>query len=148
MQTQLKIQMDVAALVDMKEVNIYINDFRLDDDGIKHEQFLIARSNNNIVGFGRIREYPNCSELCTLGVIFPERLKTIGSQLVLELIKKAEKKVYLVCTIPDFFAPFGFKITDNYPQVIAKKLFRCETILTVPEKYVVMELNKAIVLPY
>ena len=99
----------------------------------------MALSNSELVGFGRIRQRENCYELCSLGVIEPERLKGVGKQLVQALIKKAGKPLYLVCIIPEYFKPFGFVVVEEYPEAMQEKLNYCISELVVPEKYVVMK---------
>jgi|ERR1700741_2808653 len=140
MLTQINVNISVATDADLSEIRSCITEFRLDDEGIQTEQFLVAKYKGELVGFGRIREHENCSELCSLGVIEPERNKGVGTLLTQHLLKKAKQELYLVCIIPGFFLPHGFQITKNYPEPLAKKLYRCETVLSVPEEYVVMKL--------
>lgn len=121
-----------------KTIIDHIKKFELDDRLLGPEQFLVALHNNTIVGFGRIREFEDCSELCSLGVIEPERHKGIGKALTLALIQKAKQSLYLVCIIPSFFEPMGFSICTNYPEALASKLNYCTNQLVVPEQYVVM----------
>ncbi len=125
-----------------EEIKKYISLFELDSRQLSAEQFLVAVKNNRLIGFGRIREYENCSELCSLGVIEPERNKGVGKALTQELIKKARKKLFLVCIIPEYFEKLGFEITYNYPNPIADKLNYCRNSLPVEENYVAMELIK------
>lgn len=106
------------------------------------EDFLIALSNDELVGFGRIRDRGNCYELCSLGVIEPERLKGVGKQLVQSLIKQSGEPLYLVCIIPEYFKPFGFVVVEDYPEAMLEKLNYCTSELVVPEKYVVMKYKK------
>lgn len=119
-------------------VKTHIHQFELDDRSLHHSQFLLALQNNTIVGFGRIREHSGCSELCSLGVIEPERNKGVGLALVKALSRKAKKTVYLVCIIPQFFEKLGFKVCDTYPEELLNKLYYCTQELVVPESYVVM----------
>jgi N-acetylglutamate synthase-like GNAT family acetyltransferase len=117
----------------------YISQFELDDRSLDHTQFLVAVQNNKVLGFGRIREHKDCSELCSLGVIEPERNKGIGRALTKALIKKAKQPLYLVCIIPGFFEPLGFSVCHNYPAELQEKLDYCTNELVVPETYVVMQ---------
>jgi len=116
-----------------------IGQFELDDREVLSTQFLAAVSENTLLGFGRIRTYPACSELCSLGVVEPLRHKGIGSQLVQKLIQKAQQPLYLVCIIPEFFEPLGFKTVADYPPELGEKLDYCREALSVPEEYVVMK---------
>ena len=118
-----------------------IADFCLDDNDLHPEQFLVAKYEGKIVGFGRLRQYPVCNELCSLGVIEDLRLKGIGRQLTLALSEKATLPLYLVAIIPDFFSKLGFSEISDFPSEIGIKLKYCIETLSVPETYVVMKLN-------
>lgn len=121
------------------EITRLIGQFELDERGLQSTQFLAALSEDTLLGFGRIRNYDGCSELCSLGVVEPQRHKGIGSQLVQKLIQKAQLPLYLVCIIPEFFEPLGFKHTAEYPRELGEKLDYCREALSVPEEYVVMK---------
>ena len=116
-----------------------ISDYCLDDNDLQPEQFLIAVVENKIAGFGRLRNYSVCSELCSLGVVEELRLKGIGSLLSHSLIAKNQLPLYTVTIIPEFFEKFGFKLTESYPIEIEQKVKYCTSVLSVPEKYVVMK---------
>lgn len=134
------IQIKPCSIEDFELVKAYIQTFELDNRQLQAEEFLIAYYQEHLVGFGRIRNYSDCSELCSLGVIEPERMKGIGSQLCQALIKKARHPLYLVCIIPDFFTSLGFDITNHYPEPLKNKLNYCTQDLPVEETYVVMKL--------
>lgn len=121
----------------------YIADFELDNRELNPSQFTIATLNNTLLGFGRIREHADCSELCSLGVIEPERYKGIGRALVAALICRATQPLYLACIIPHYFEPFGFKTCDTYPEAMADKLRYCTEDLPVPETYHIMGMLNA-----
>ncbi|MBI3520731.1 MAG: GNAT family N-acetyltransferase [Bacteroidetes bacterium] len=120
----------------------FIRQFELDNRALLSHQFLVAKENNEVLGFGRIREHEDCSELCSLGVTEPKRLQGIGKQLVKALILKAQQPLYLVCIIPDFFIPFGFTVVSHYPNALEEKVQYCTSELIVPEKYVVMKYTR------
>lgn len=117
----------------------FIEQFELDNRSLSKEQFLKITRQDHLIGFGRIREHAGCSELCSLGIIEPERNKGAGTQLTIELIKKATQPLYLVCIIPGFFERLGFSVCENYPAAIAEKLNYCRTSLPVNEIYVAMK---------
>lgn len=125
-----------------EEVKAYIHQFQLDDREISKDQFLTLSFNSELLAFGRIREHEGVSEMCTLGVLEKGRKKGYGKLLVNALAKKANQTVYLVCIIPDYFFPMGFRISKNYPDVIQKKLSYCQSNLSVAEEYVVMQEQK------
>jgi N-acetylglutamate synthase-like GNAT family acetyltransferase len=127
---------------EFQQICNYITEFDLDNRDLQIRQFIAAFRNKELVGFGRLRKHPDCTELCSLGVITPLRRKGIGKAIVGELIKQISENIYLVCIIPDFFAPFNFKITADYPLSIADKLNYCTEQLCVPEQYVAMKLDQ------
>jgi N-acetylglutamate synthase-like GNAT family acetyltransferase len=120
----------------------FIREYSLDNRALKKEQFIAAYNDNELLGFGRLRTYADCTELCSLGVVEGERNRGIGKAIVAELIRSSKTDLYLVCIIPEFFYPFGFKITETFPAPIANKLFYCHAELFVPQKYVAMLRSK------
>jgi N-acetylglutamate synthase-like GNAT family acetyltransferase len=119
-----------------------IREFELDGRGLQREQFTAAFRNAELVGFGRLREHPDCIELCSLGVVASQRRKGIGKALVAELTRNAPSAIHLSCIIPEFFIPAGFRITKSFPASMREKLNYCSSELPVPETYVVMVLEK------
>lgn len=136
---QGKITISRANDADFKLLVQFISEFELDNRTIFCEQFLVGKINNTIVGFGRIRVYNECEELCSLGVIEDERMKGIGKELSIALVKQSTKPLYLVCIIPQFFEPLGFNIVTEYPKELQNKLDYCTNELVVKERYVVMK---------
>lgn len=124
---------------DFELIKQFITQFELDNRVLQRNQFLAAKENGELFGFGRIRTHAGCAELCSLGVTEPKRMQGIGKQLVEQLILKAHQPLYLVCIIPEFFIPFGFQVVSEYPEAMADKLHYCTSELIVPEKYVVMK---------
>jgi N-acetylglutamate synthase-like GNAT family acetyltransferase len=127
-----------------KEIIRLIAQFELDDRNLLSSQFLAALSEETLSGFGRIREYAGCSELCSLGVVEPQRHKGIGRQLVQKLCQKTRQPLFLVCIIPEFFEPLGFEMTTQYPPELQQKLDYCRLALSVPEEYVVMKYEQVV----
>ena len=102
-------------------------------------QFLVAKENDELVGFGRIRRHNGFDEFCSLGVLEAKRFKGIAKELIFARIKIATQPIYLACIIPDYFESLGFKIVETYPPEMEDKLRYCTSELIVPEKYVVMK---------
>ncbi len=128
---------------DFLKIKMLIELFELDNRQLTKDQFLAASSQIGLIGFGRIKEYGSCSELCSLGVIEPQRYKGVGKQVVKALIEKAKSPLYLVCIIPEFFEPLGFTIVKKYPDELKDKLKYCTSELPVEETYVVMKYEKS-----
>ena len=127
---------------DMIVIRAYIKEFVLDDENLMKEQFVIAKSNHQIIGFGRLRTHSDCTELCTLGVIPEHRGKGIGKKLVEQLIQRAfATELFVVCIIPEFFMKFGFELVSIYPSSIKRKHSICTTHYVVKEKYSAMVLR-------
>lgn len=125
------------------QVKQYVDTFRLDNREMKANEFLIALIHDELVGFGRIREYGSCSELCSLGVVVPHSKKGIGTLLAKALILKAQKELYLATVIPAFFKRLHFDKVTCYPEALNDKISYCKASLTVPEEYCVMKHQNA-----
>lgn len=129
-----------------EKVKSEIEKMNLDNRCLDYRQFLVTiHSNNELMGFGRIREYEDCAEVCSVGVLEAFRKQGIGKSIVKKLIQlfrsNNEKPIYVVTIIPDFFEKLNFKIVQApYPLDIQEKLEYCIHNLTVPEEYVVLRL--------
>ena len=119
-------------------VKDHIQVLELDDRELKVDEFLVLKANNELLGFGRIREFETFSEMCSMGVLEKGRELGFGSVLVRALAKKAKQSVYLACIIPNYFRLHGFKVCEQFPARMQDKLDYCTEHLTVPETYVVM----------
>lgn len=127
---------------DFEKIRTYIEKFELDNRDLQRQQFLVAKENDQLLGFGRIRKHKGCDEFCSLGVLEEKRFNGIASELVRVRIRIATQPIYLVCIIPGFFEKLGFSIVQEYPSEIADKLHYCTSELVVPENYVVMKYQK------
>lgn len=141
MNTVTSIQIQHCSLDAFEVVKQYISIFELDDRELNMSDFLVALENDCVIGFGRIRNYGNYSELCSLGVIESERYKGIATLLVKSLINQSKNSVYAVTVIPYFFQKSGFEICHQYPERLNEKKNYCTTSLPVEETYVVMSVN-------
>ncbi len=128
---------------DFQQICEYIRLFELDDRELKKEEFYAAYENQHLIAFGRLRKHKDCIELCSLGVIESYRGLGVGAALTAQLIGRVEHSIYVVCIIPDFFAPFGFIEISLLPSSIQKKLNYCTQSLPVPEAYVAMCLQRS-----
>jgi N-acetylglutamate synthase-like GNAT family acetyltransferase len=129
---------EVCSLENFELVKKHIAEFELDDRELQQNQFVTVSDNSGLLGFGRLREYPDFTEFCSLGIITHERSKGLGKHLCDVLINKAPNTIYIVCVIPSYFIPMGFEICDEYPEQIQNKLNYCTDSLCVEEGYVVM----------
>ena len=124
------------------QIKQHIQDFELDDRHLQQHEFIAAFREEELLGFGRLRRHSDCTELCSLGVITQHRKQGIGKSIVEALIKQSKQPIHLVCIIPEYFIPFGFKIIEKFPLAMQDKLDYCTQELIVPETYVVMCLKK------
>lgn len=127
---------------DMLAIERLARSFDLDLEEASWNQFIIAEKEGEIVGFGRLREYSDCTEIATVGVIHPERNKGIGSSIVNELIRKGPKEIYITCVIPGFFSRLGFQPVRQYPSVLRKKVDFCKLYNFTEEQVFVMKREK------
>ena len=110
---------------DMALIKKYIKKFKLDPENLKTEQFIVAKHNNKLVGFGRLKPYADCTELGAVGVVPAYRDKGIGKKIIGELIKRDPENIYITTDMPDYFYQFGFKIIKDGPNSIIKKCKTC-----------------------
>lgn len=99
----------------------------LDCEDPSWDQFLVAKNNGAIVGIGRLRTYPECTEIATVGVVSESQKNGVGSLIMKELIRKAPREVFVTCVIPDFFRKLGFQLVKQYPSVLQKKVDFCKS---------------------
>lgn len=120
-----KIRFRKATEEDMSLIKKYIEHFRLDDESLSPEQFVIAEKKGKLAGFGRIKPYRNCYELGCVGVLEEYRNQGIGEQIVKKLIFEfPTKEVWITTDMPEYFAKFGFEITNDAPEEIKAKIGR------------------------
>ena len=124
------------------QIKQHVHDFELDDRNLQQHEFIAAFREEEVLGFGRLRHHSDCIELCSLGVITQHRKQGIGKSIVELLINQSSQSIHLVCIIPEYFIPFGFKIIEKFPAAMQDKLDYCTQELIVPETYVVMCLKK------
>jgi len=116
--------------------------FDLDCEEFLIHQFVVAKVNDEIIGFGRLRKYPDCTEVATVGVIPEERNKGIGTAIVNELIRIGPKELFVTCVIPSFFSRLGFHAMEQYPSVLQKKVDFCKLYDFSDDQIFVMAIKK------
>lgn len=125
----MEIKLRKARKSDMPLIQAYIEKFKLDDENIRFEQFVVAEKGREPVGFGRIKPYQFCFELGGVGVLEPYRNQGIGATIVKKLIQDfPSDEVWITTDMPEYFARFGFKPAKEAPQEIKDKIERiCQT---------------------
>lgn len=137
---QNEISLSQASDRDFKLITHYVEKFELDGRDMNAAQFMVAKQQQHLLGFGRIRKHPDCDEYCTLGILEEHRSKGIGQLITKGIVAVATQPLFLVCIIPSYFEPFGFKmISEGIPEPVRAKLAYCTSSLSVPEEYVVMK---------
>jgi N-acetylglutamate synthase-like GNAT family acetyltransferase len=120
-----------------------LDKYALDKIDAKWEQFFVAKLGEKTVGFGRIIDRGDVSELASLGVDYYYRKQGIGKALLKFLIEEVKRAypgnpVYGVTHRPGFLTPFGFKEVNEAPDVLKHKKNH-ECILS-PSKIKIMKL--------
>lgn len=104
-----------------------IRQFRLDDENLQLQQFIVAERGGRPVGFGRIKPYREVSELGCVGVLDAERARGVGARIIRELIRRfPTREVYITTDLVDYFEKLGFRRLDDPPAELAAKLKRIE----------------------
>jgi len=99
-------------------------EWKLDHDRLIAKDFLIAEaSNGDIIGFGRVKRYPSCFELGTVGVAPARRGEGLGGRIVRKLIEAfPSDDVWITTDLLDYFETFGFKVARRGPRELEKKI--------------------------
>jgi len=95
---------------DMKLIKNHIKEFKLDPENLKKEQFLVIKEKNSLIAFGRLKSYPDSTELGAVGVMPKYRNKGYGKKIINELIHIGPKDLYITTDIPEYFYLFNFEI--------------------------------------
>jgi len=110
---------------DMELIADCIRRFRLDDEDLGPEQFVVVREAGRVTAFGRIKPYGAVHELGCVGVLEAERGRGLGALVVRELVRRFPTPVvYITTDLPAYFARFGFTRVDDPPPEIAAKIDR------------------------
>lgn len=119
-----------AEIADIEKILHYSEEYGLDCEDLNYEQFYIAEIQNEIAGFGRIKQYGEVCELASLGVLEKFRKNGIGKKIVAELINTAPfEDIRITTVIPEYFEQFGFVKDDNVPDALLLKSRRvCEKL--------------------
>jgi len=119
------VRLEQAAPADLPLIVECVRRFRLDDEDLAAEQFVVARERGRLVAFGRIKPYGRVYELGSVGVLEAERGRGLGGLIVRELARRfPTREVYLTTDLPAYFARFGFCRIDDPPPEIAAKIAR------------------------
>jgi N-acetylglutamate synthase-like GNAT family acetyltransferase len=116
---------EVAQPEDMPLIEDCIRRFRLDDEDLKAEQFILIRQSGRVVAFGRIKPYGRVYELGSVGVLEDRRGKGLGRRMTEELIRRfPSRDVYITTDLPAYFERLGFERIDTGPEEIFAKIGR------------------------
>ena len=138
----IDIKITPASEKDFEAILHLAKSFDLDLEDVSWQQFVIAKIEESIIGFGRLRNYSGCTEVATVGVIHSERGKGLGTLIVNELIRRGLKEIFVTCVIPNFFSRFGFQPIKQYPPVLQKKVDFCKCYNFKEDEIFVMKLVK------
>ncbi len=123
-----KMEISTPTIEEFEQVCSLAKEYKLDCENLQLNQFIIARINKQMIGFVRLKEYPDYVELSTLGVLSKFRYQGIGQFLTKQLIRmRHTEKIYIITSIPKYFIKFGFKQTCDIPRYLASKRENCKT---------------------
>lgn len=100
--------------------------YALDTERLEAEQFLVAEEEDQLVGFGRLKPYPDAVELGCLGVVPGHRRGGVARQLIERLLSRVEGEVYVTTDLPELGRKFGFVEAEEAPASIQDKVQRFE----------------------
>lgn len=103
------------------------------------DNFFTARSDKEIIGFVKFREFEEFFFLSYLGIKEKYQNQGFAAEILEFCLKKAaakRKAIYIYTIIPEFFEKFGFKTVAPRADLPSKNLFECENCF--PDKCVCM----------
>lgn len=122
-----RLVIEPARSEDMNFIRESVTRFRLDDEDLQPSQFLVARSANRMVAFGRIKPYRQTHELGCIAVLEAWRHRGLGRCMVEELVRRfPEPTVWITTDLVDYFSRLGFRVSHNPPTELREKLSRVE----------------------
>jgi N-acetylglutamate synthase-like GNAT family acetyltransferase len=118
-----------ATAGDMPFLQDRISHFRLDDERLEPEQFIVftdPSTPDEIVAFGRIKPYGDgVFELGSVGVVEARRGEGLGDLVVRRLIERFPvDDVWITTDLTAYFERFGFQRTATCPPALQTKLDR------------------------
>ena len=111
---------------DWTDIQHLIEEYKLDDNDLSIDQFIVCKVEQKLLAFGRIKKHSDFDELSSLGVLTTYRNKGIGKIMVHELIKLITKNIFIVTVIPDYFTKLGFEKISQYPESMIAKQNDCK----------------------
>ncbi len=117
---------------EFSEVVRMIGEFRLDYENLSPEHFIVAEHRGRLVAFGRLKPYPDCTELGCVGVVPEMRDMGLGKLIARELIERARRRglpeLWITTDVVGYFEPFGFVPVqvEEAPRSLREKIARFE----------------------
>ncbi len=125
--TDLKVSYQNSILDDLDKIKELANKFKLDTEDLSHKDFITAKLNGELIGFGRLKHHTDFDEISTIGVVGSYRKNGIGKKIVSQLMNQTSKKIYLATVIPLFFQKLGFFNTNEIPFQLETKIEQCHS---------------------
>ncbi len=133
----MELKIEQAREEDLPFIETRIKEYLLDGRDLRAEDFILARSQDKILGFVRIINHPQFYEPCSLWVTSKFRNQGVGNMLMERILLRATepKPIYSVTHIPEYFTELGFETVTGYPRQIKEKI---ETICKYKSRMKVM----------
>ncbi len=133
-----------ASLEEMQLIISLIDEFNLDDEKISKDQFIVAKKDGELIGFGRLKPYKKIFELSSVGVIEKHRRKGVGRLIINKLIENCpHTDIWITTKIQDYFKRIGFKKCHTPPiEILTKQNYLCRKLKSDINKTHCMLFNK------
>ena len=110
---------------DMNFILLMATRDRLDTRNANYRDFLVAKAEGEIIGFGRLKKHGTFTEMGTFDVVPEYRSQGVGHKLMNHLLEKANDEVYLLTTIPEYAYRFGFRLLEKVPPFVEGQYDNC-----------------------
>ena len=119
-------QLKPARAEDLSAIKVLVASVGGDEEDLQPGQFLMAQDDDGtILGCGRLKLYPDCTELASIAVVSESRSSGIGRAIVAGLLEWHQESIHLLCEddVVEFFRRFGFKVIpiDQIPSGLVLK---------------------------
>ena len=109
-------QLRSARAEDLPSIRALVASVGGDEEDLQPDQFVVARDDDGtILGCGRLKPYPDCTELASIAVAPESRASGIGRAIVRRLLELHRGPIHLLCEddVVEFFHRYGFELIPS-----------------------------------
>ncbi len=109
----------------IEEIHVQFRD-QMNDIGIRYKDYLVARHDNEIIGFGRLYKHPQGTvELKSIWIQESFQGGRLGQFIARKILRSVKKgKVYITVqpALENYYAQLGFRYVINAPKAVVEQI--------------------------